>query len=65
MLAGAGIAALDLGVIGGRRRHLRALPLVPQLMDHLAFGIVVAHVIMRRRSNRKAEPRGWLPTQTN
>ena len=41
-LAGAGIAALDLGVIAPRRAPaIVALPQAPQWADHLAFGALV------------------------
>jgi hypothetical protein len=41
-LEGAGIAALDLGVIAPRRAPaIAALPQVPQWADHLAFGALV------------------------
>jgi hypothetical protein len=48
-LAGVGIAVLDLGV--GRRLfpRVRALPLLPQLADHLAYGATVGFVLSRRR----------------
>jgi hypothetical protein len=42
MAAGAAIAALDLGVIGRRIAPIRALPLAPQVADHLAFGAAAA-----------------------
>jgi hypothetical protein len=52
-LAGAGaglaIAALDLGVVGRRFPRIRALPLGPQLADHVVYGITVATVLRRRR----------------
>ena len=48
-LAGAGIAALDLGVAGRLFPRVRALPRVPQLVDHVAFGAIVGQVIARRR----------------
>ncbi len=47
-LAGLGIAALDLGVAGRRLPRVRALPLAPQVADHLAFGLVVGAVLARR-----------------
>ena len=48
-LAGLGIAALDLGA--GRRlfRRVRDLPLLPQVADHLAYGVTVGFVLARRR----------------
>src|SRR5215207_7001084 len=47
-LAGLGIAALDLGVIGRRLPRIRALPLLPQVADHLAYGATVGVVLGRR-----------------
>jgi hypothetical protein len=48
--AGLAIAALDLGVIGGRFPRIRALPLAPQLADHALFGATVGCVLARRRA---------------
>jgi hypothetical protein len=47
--AGLAIAALDLGVVGRRLPRVRALPLLPQLADHAAYGAVAAAVLQRRR----------------
>ena len=51
-IAGAAIAALDLGLAhgpAGRRWPLiRALPVGPQVADHLAFGAVAGAVLSRR-----------------
>jgi hypothetical protein len=44
-LAGAGIAALDLGIVGRRRPLIRDLPLLPQVADHLTFGAVAGAVV--------------------
>ena len=52
--AGLAIAALDLGVIGRRYPRIRALPLAPQVLDHLAYASTVACVLSRRRSRRPA-----------
>lgn len=41
-IAGLLIAALDLEVIGRRNPEIRALPRVPQWLDHVAFGVLVA-----------------------
>ncbi|MDX8049026.1 hypothetical protein SK571_06515 [Lentzea sp. BCCO 10_0798] len=41
-LAGLLIAALDLEVVGRRNTQIRALPRVPQWLDHVAFGVLVA-----------------------
>lgn len=48
-MAGAGIAALDLGVIGRRLPRIRALPQLPQVADHICFGMVAAAVLASRR----------------
>ena len=47
--AGLAIAALDLGF--GRRAfpRVRALSLLPQLADHVAYGLTVGVVLARRR----------------
>jgi hypothetical protein len=54
-LAGLGIAALDLGVIGRRFKDIDALPLAPQIADHVAYGMVVGAVLSRRRTGDIAE----------
>jgi hypothetical protein len=51
-LAGFGIAALDLGVIGRRYPRIRALPQLPQVADHVAYGATVGAVVCRRRRRR-------------
>jgi hypothetical protein len=48
-LAGLGIAALDLGVIGRRIPAIRALAQPPQWADHVAFGLAVGVVLRLRR----------------
>lgn len=48
-LAGAAIAALDLGVIGRRYPRIRALAPVPQVLDHVAYGATVGAVLSARR----------------
>jgi hypothetical protein len=50
VLAGFGIAALDLGVIGRRFPRLRRLSSGAQIADHVAYGVVVAAVLRRRGS---------------
>jgi len=47
-LAGLGIAAFDLGVVGRRFPRVRALPPGPQLADHALYGATVAIVLRRR-----------------
>ena len=48
--AGLAIAALDLGVVGRRYPRIRALPLAPQILDHVAFSATAAWVLTRRRA---------------
>ncbi len=48
-LAGLAIAALDLGVVGRRCPRIRALPQLPQWLDHVAYGATVGAVLSRRR----------------
>jgi hypothetical protein len=48
-LAGLAIAALDLGVAGRAFPRIRALPVAPQIADHLAYGATVGYVLGRRR----------------
>jgi hypothetical protein len=48
-LAGLAIAALDLGVVGRRFPRIRALPLLPQVADHVTFGATVGWILARRR----------------
>jgi hypothetical protein len=48
--AGLAIAALDLGVLGRRLPRIRTLPLVPQLADHVLYGMTVAAVLARRQT---------------
>jgi hypothetical protein len=47
--AGAGLAigVVNVGLIGRRFPAIRALPLIPQLADHVAFGVVFALVVDR------------------
>lgn len=53
-LAGLAIAALDLGVVGRRFPRIRALPLLPQVLDHVAYAATVALVLRARRGRRRA-----------
>jgi hypothetical protein len=46
--AGLAIAALDLGVIGRRFPRIRALALLPQILDHVAYAVTVGAVLERR-----------------
>jgi hypothetical protein len=46
-LAGLAVAGLDLGVLGRRWPRIRALPTVPQVGDHVAFGALVGAVLSR------------------
>jgi hypothetical protein len=51
-VAGLGIAALDLGLIGRRLPGIRALPQAPQVADHVAYGVAVAVVLQRWPAHR-------------
>ena len=51
-IAGLGIAALDLGVVGRRFARIRALPLAPQVLDHVAYAATVGWVLSRRRARQ-------------
>jgi len=52
VVAGLGIAALDLLVIGRRIPAIRALPQGRQWADHVAYGLGVGLVLRIRRSGR-------------
>jgi hypothetical protein len=49
VVAGLGIAALDLGVIGRRIPAIRALPQGRQWADHVAYGLAVGAALRLRR----------------
>ncbi|HZQ26078.1 MAG TPA: hypothetical protein VFA94_00135 [Acidimicrobiales bacterium] len=55
-VAGLAIAGVDLGIVGRRYPAIRALPVWPQLADHVVFGTIVA-VSARRSASRPAAPR--------
>lgn len=46
-VAGLGIAALDLELIGRRYPHIAALPRLPQWLDHVAFGALLGAMLGR------------------
>lgn len=50
-LAGIAIAALDLRVLGRRFPRIEALRVMPQLADHIAFGVIAAVAIARQETN--------------
>jgi len=49
-VAGGAIAVVDLLIVGRRVPRIRALPLLPQVADHVAYGAVVGAVLSSRRS---------------
>ncbi|MDQ3761536.1 MAG: hypothetical protein M3460_07490 [Actinomycetota bacterium] len=51
-VAGLAIAALDLGLVGRHMPRIRALPLGPQVVDHLVYGAAVGAVVGYRRLRR-------------
>jgi hypothetical protein len=54
--AGVAIAALDLGVVGRGFPRIRRLSLVPQVMDHIAYGAVVGAALARARRDPARGP---------
>jgi hypothetical protein len=48
-LAGLAIGTVDLTLAGRLFPRVRALPLLPQLADHVAYGATVGFVLARRR----------------
>jgi hypothetical protein len=48
MFAGLGIGVFDLLVVGRHFPRIKALPVLPQLADHAAFGITVAIALRGR-----------------
>ncbi|MDQ3964118.1 MAG: hypothetical protein M3277_09455 [Actinomycetota bacterium] len=44
---GLAIAAFDLGVVGSHYPRVRALRLLPQIADHVAFGVVASLALSR------------------
>ena len=59
-VAGLVIAAIDLGVVGRRAPRVRALALLPQLADHVAYGLTVGDVLARRVRRRRRYSRVFL-----
>jgi hypothetical protein len=61
--AGAAIAAIDLGVVArrGRLPALAALPIGPQVMDHIAFGAIVGALLGAGVSGRGSRARPGAP----
>jgi hypothetical protein len=51
-LAGLAIAAVDLGLIGRRFPRIRALPVLPQVADHLLYGAVTGMVLSQQVRGR-------------
>jgi hypothetical protein len=51
-LAGLAIAGLDLGVLARRWPRIRALPTLPQVADHVAYGALVGAMLSRAGAPR-------------
>ncbi len=51
-VAGAALAAIDLGVLGRRFPTIEALPRAPQVADHIAFGVITAVALSRLETPR-------------
>jgi hypothetical protein len=52
-IAGLAIAGFDLGIVGQRFERIRALPKLPQVADHVAYGLTAGAVVAARRNRRK------------
>ena len=63
-VAGGLIAVFDLGVVGRRLPAIRALPVCPQVLDHLAFGALVGAVLDRRATEPSSPPSGQCGAHT-
>jgi len=53
VISGLLIAAFDLGVVGRRFPRVRALPVAPQVADHIAFGVITAIALSRQERKKK------------
>jgi hypothetical protein len=51
-LGGIAIAVFDLGLVGRRLQRIRDLPPAPQVMDHVAFGVIVGYALRSLRATR-------------
>ena len=51
-LAGLAIGVVDLSLAARVRPRIRALPLLPQLADHVAYGAVAGHMLARARAEQ-------------
>jgi hypothetical protein len=52
-LAGLAIGVVDLSFAARVLPRIRALPLLPQLADHVAYGAVAGHVLARARAGQE------------
>jgi hypothetical protein len=52
-LAGLTIGVVDLSLAARVLPRIRALPVIPQLADHAAYGAVAGHVLRRARAARE------------
>jgi hypothetical protein len=59
--AGLIIAAIDLGLVGRRFPRIRSLPLLPQVADHVVYGLAVGWVLARRQERHRRR----TPTAAN
>lgn len=48
---GAGIAVVDLGIVGRRYPRVRALPVFPQVADHIAYAAGVCFTLQNTRTS--------------
>jgi hypothetical protein len=59
-----GIATVDLGLVGRRFPAIAALPTLPQVADHIAFGAVLGFALARSRPPGVAAPLASAPSAT-
>jgi hypothetical protein len=55
-MAGVGIAALDLGLVGRRFPAIRRLRTAPQVLDHIAYGATLGAVLGGRELRNGRDP---------
>jgi hypothetical protein len=55
-ISGLAIAALDLGLVGRHYPRIRALPVLPQIADHAAFGAVACSLLRRQSAAATPQP---------
>jgi len=57
-VAGVAIAAVALGIVGRRFPRIQRLAPLPQVADHVLYGLATAAVLARRRARQENAPAG-------